>query len=225
MKILTLGSCRLQDGMRYYKANNFDSISEDIVIFPPYLHTVEQWTQMIKIFKYNLSYNKDCFYKSPSKIALKIIHPSKPGRMGRNVELDEIDKFVIEICGIRNYKNKEGIYLSPFYYKYKKHTSKDYRIVYSKDIYNQLKKLHKLINKKPLILVSNHNIYNKQSRTELIKILKEFARNTKNVKFINPTKLINKDELSKYLKDINHYTEHMQFLLAKEVLKQSKDLK
>ena len=81
--------------------------------------------------------------------------------------------------------------------------------------------MNELLEKKPLLIVSNHNAYNKPSRTKLIKAFTVFAKHTKNIQFFNPTELIVGDK-KKYLYNENHYTPKMHLRVSLEIFKKIK---
>jgi len=136
--------------------------------------------------------------------------------------IEDIDIYVIEVCGVRNYLCEHGLYLHPFPQIYEKH--KKYEIEYSYNVESKLEELNNLLNKKPIILVSNHNIYKKKSRTNLIKSLENFSSKKSNIKFWNPTQIIEKEGIKKCLKNENHFTFYLMKLQSQNILKKIKEL-
>lgn len=210
-KILVIGSCRVKGSVTIVNNKQINKYWK-FYKFRPYVHTIEQFLQSIDIIKKNKIFNEDIF--SPKYgITRKNKIVKFTGEQFKNIDI-----FIIEICGVRNQICKQsGKYLHPFPQKYKKHKKNNYKIKYSFEILQKLEKLHKKLNKKPLILISNHNIYKNKYRKELISILKKFSERKYNIKFVNPTEIIKEKGINKCLEDKNHYTKFMKRLLAKQI--------
>lgn len=213
-KILAMGSCRVQSTLRRYK--RFKDNSIELYLFFPLQHTLEQHIQSIFILQSDSStiIEEDVFDMRWGDA--KCCEITKENNIGKKIDIDFIDTFVIEICGLKNYFCEHGFYLHPFPQFYTKHRL--YKVKYSTDFELKLKELNSLINHKQLILVSNHNIYKKKYRAILNKELEKFASNTPNVKFWNPTELIKKEGIKKCLKDENHFTDYMSNLQAEKIM-------
>lgn len=218
MKIFVMGSCRVQSSLRTYKRLYNKSI--DLVLYPPLMHTIEQFIQAIEMKKKNkISKNKDIFDLRWGKA--DFLEITKQNRFGRTCDLQDADVFVIEICGVTNYINSKNIVLHPFPKFYNKKIK--YKTMYSHDIKLKLKKLQTLLNK-PMVIVTNHNIYNKESRTQLYQTLLKYCNSKKDMKIWNPTNLIKKETVDSCLKDINHFTNKMKKLQAENILKLCEEL-
>lgn len=212
MKILVIGSCRVKNPARIYRESRDRNC--EIYIVPPHFHTIEQINQALKILLKKHKKHPDVADKRQGK--LTCAHLCWRGADQRDPKnITEIDKFIIEISGVRNYKCEHGYYLCPFPEFYIKH--KKYKVSYSKNYLKGLKEMHTLIGKKPLLIVSNHNIYDKSSRTKMIRACDEFSHNNINVDFFNPTNLINFKNTKKYLYNENHYTPIMHLKMALEI--------
>jgi len=223
IKALTMGSCRLKDSIRFYKVKNYNEIKIDFYEFPPHLHTIEQFIQTVKILKDKKERHRDIWFKTPSKCYCKKIVPDVSDFLGSEISINDIDIHLFELCGVRNYQCKHEYFLHPFPHLYKEHI---YCCeTYSENVIEKLRYLHKLIDNKPMLLLTNHNFHNKPSRTELIKKQYQFIKNEKNVKIFNPTTLIDVNNSALYLKDKNHYTPYMKDLVAQKIISLLKEFK
>jgi len=212
MKILTIGSCRVKNPTRVYR--RCKDTSMELYMILPHLHTLEQIIQAIEILKGIRPNHKDIINKRSGN--LECIKTKKI-----TIPINKIDKYIIEISGVTNYLCEHGYYLSPFP-KFYKHTK--YKKVYSDNYVAKLKKIHKLLDNKPILFVSNHNIYNKPSRTKMIQTLDEYCHNNLNTEFLNPTILMDKQNIKKYLLNMNHYSPYMILKLALEIFPKIKKL-
>lgn len=213
LKIFVMGSCRVQSSLRQYK--RLKDTNMDLYIFPPLMHTVEQFIQAIKIKIGLKKCEEDIFdMRWGDSNFINITDKNKFGKVGI---IQEADVFVIEICGAMNNKCEHGNYLHPFSQFYNKNHK------YKKEVYgnfaNKLKNLHDLLYNKPIIFVTNQNINNKIHRLKIESWIKEYVKNNENTAIWNPTKLIKETGIGICLKDENHFTDYMKNLQAENILK------
>ena len=218
MKIFVMGSCRVQSSLRTYKRLYYNSV--DLVLFPPLLHTIEQHLVALGEKKYEEFKRYDDIFDLRWGSA-DFHQITKDNRFGNKLKTEDADIFVIEICGVKYYTNQKGYILHSFprFYKTEKYSTK-----YSDRIEDKLDMLNYFIGEKPLVIVSNHNVYEKESRRRLILKLEAFDRYHDNVKLWNPTELIKEEGVKSCLKDVNHFTEKMKKLQAENILRLCKEL-
>lgn len=215
-KILSIGSCRVKSSV------DFLSKEYKVYKFAPHMHTLEQIIQFFNLWDSESFNHYDLF--SPNYKQIYRIFNKKNNVIMDNFDLTQIDAFIIEIPGVRNYLCKHGLYLHPFPRKYRHHEEEDYKITYTNEINKKMKELISKLNRTPTIIISNHNIYNKDSRTNLISKLNKVCRLYKNVRFVDPTDLIDKNNIEKYLKNENHYKRYTKQLLSKRINEEIKSL-
>ena len=218
MKIGVMGSCRVQSSLRQYKRLHDNSI--ELYLFFPLMHTIEQARQTVDILQKRQKEETDVFDMRWGPAQFTEI--TDKNRQGKKIDIDDIDIFVIELCGVRNYYCEEhNLYLHPFPSYYEKH--KKYKTIYSSNISFQLQLIYNRL-KKPIVFVSNHNTMNKPSRTQMIEYLEQFAHTRSKIAFWNPTPLIMKKGKSRCLKNQNHFTDYFKVLQAQNILKKIEEI-
>jgi len=218
-KILTIGSCRVKNPTLAYRGTRDKSVK--LYMLNQNIHTLEQIIQAIEIMKQIKSSHTDVvdIRATGKKFQCFKLKGYIKGETWQTIDISNIDKYIIEISGVTNYVCRHGYFLNPFpkFYKHKK-----YKKVYSDNYLEKIKKIHQLLNNKPVLFVSNHNIMNKPSRTKLIQALSEYTCNNLKSDFFNPTNLIDAKNIKKYLLNENHYTPIMILKVALEIFSRIK---